>query len=60
MSTTQILALLLALSVALNIAVSTGLLVHHTGAGTAQAILSGAAAAAAALGIYLAAVAAYS
>jgi hypothetical protein len=59
MNPLQILALLLALSTALNIAFTTGLLVQRCGAGTLQAILAGGGAAATSLGIYLAAVAAY-
>lgn len=59
MSTVQILSLLLALSTALNIAVTAGLLTRSTGAGTANAILTGAGTAATFLGLYLAAVAAY-
>ncbi|WP_405956919.1 hypothetical protein [Streptomyces phaeochromogenes] len=60
MSPIQILSLLLALSTALNIAVSTGLLARKGGVGVPQAALTGAGAAATALGIYFAAVAAYS
>ncbi|MFD5796452.1 hypothetical protein ACFWIO_23565 [Streptomyces diastatochromogenes] len=59
MSPLQILSLLLALSTALNIAFTTGLLVHRSGAGIPQAILAGAGAAATSLGIYFAAVAAH-
>ncbi|TXS35118.1 hypothetical protein EAO75_45380 [Streptomyces sp. uw30] len=59
MSPLQILSLLLALSTALNIAITAGLLAHRSGAGVPQAILTGAGAAATGLGIYFAAVAAY-
>ncbi|MEU5980110.1 hypothetical protein [Streptomyces sp. NPDC047315] len=59
MSPVQILSLLLAMSTALNIAVTAGLLAHRAGAGVPQALLTGAGAAATGLGIYLAAVAAY-
>ncbi|KQW17251.1 hypothetical protein [Streptomyces sp. Root369] len=59
MSPLQILSLLLALSTALNIAFTTGLLAHRSGAGIPQAILAGAGAAATSLGIYFAAIAAY-
>jgi hypothetical protein len=59
MSPVQILSLLLALSTALNIAFTTGLLAHRSGAGISQAILAGSGAAATSLGIYFAAVAAY-
>ncbi|MGW2826419.1 hypothetical protein ACWC24_36360 [Streptomyces sp. NPDC001443] len=59
MSPLQILSLLLALSTALNIAITAGLLAHRAGASTPQAILTGAGAAATSLGIYFAAVAAY-
>ncbi|QXJ25795.1 hypothetical protein AGRA3207_007345 [Actinomadura graeca] len=59
MSPVQILALLLALSTALNIAITAGLLARSTGAGTVNAILTGAGAGATATGLYLAAVTAY-
>ncbi|MET9519968.1 hypothetical protein [Streptomyces sp. NPDC002994] len=59
MSPVQILSLLLAMSTALNIAITAGLLAHRAGAGVPQALLTGAGAAATGLGIYLAAVAAY-
>ncbi|MER7911783.1 hypothetical protein [Streptomyces sp. NPDC096068] len=59
MSPVQILSLLLAMSTALNIAITAGLLAHRAGAGVPQALLMGAGAAATGLGIYLAAVAAY-
>ncbi|AVH54635.1 MULTISPECIES: hypothetical protein [Streptomyces] len=59
MSPLQIMSLLLALSAALNIAIIAGLLARGSGVGIPQAIISGAGAAAAALGIYFAAVAAY-
>ncbi|MCW8102234.1 hypothetical protein OG288_37560 [Streptomyces tauricus] len=60
MSPMQILSLLLALSIALNIAVSAGLLARGCGVSVPQAVLTGAGAAATGLGIYFAAVAAYS
>jgi hypothetical protein len=59
MNTVHILSLLLALSIAGNIAVSAGLLARRTGIGTAHSILTGAGAAATALGLYFAALAAY-
>ncbi|MDX2762595.1 hypothetical protein [Streptomyces europaeiscabiei] len=60
MSPLQILSLLLALSTALNIGITAGLLARRTGVGVPQATLTGAGAAATVLGIYFAAVAAYS
>ncbi|MFF7647033.1 hypothetical protein [Streptomyces canus] len=60
MSPVQILSLLLALSTALNVAIGAGLLARRSGLGIPQAILTGAGAAATGLGIYFAAVAAYS
>ncbi|WP_157963706.1 hypothetical protein [Actinocorallia populi] len=59
MSPREILALLLALSTALNIAITAGLLARAAGANGANAILTGAGAAATFLSLYLAAVAAY-
>ncbi|MBY8841912.1 hypothetical protein [Streptomyces sp. SP2-10] len=59
MSPLQILSLLLALSAALNIAFTAGLLTRRSGTEIPQAILAGAGAAATSLGIYFAAVAAY-
>ncbi|MFZ4250445.1 hypothetical protein ACOZDF_35000 [Streptomyces griseoincarnatus] len=59
MSPLQILSLLLALSTALNIAITAGLLARRSGAGIPQAILTGAGTAATGLGIYFAAVTAY-
>ncbi|MFE4958675.1 hypothetical protein ACFRCW_32730 [Streptomyces sp. NPDC056653] len=59
MSPLKILSLLLALSTALNIAITVGLLARRSGAGVPQAILSGAGAAATGLGIYFAGVTAY-
>ncbi|MGW2827282.1 hypothetical protein ACWC24_40865 [Streptomyces sp. NPDC001443] len=59
MSPLQILALLLALSTALNLAIAASLLAQHSGASVCQAILTGAGTAATGLGIYFAAVAAY-
>ncbi|MFE0652490.1 hypothetical protein ACFVZH_28315 [Streptomyces sp. NPDC059534] len=59
MSPLQILSLLLALSTALNIAITAGLLARRAGTDIPQAIFIGAGAAATSLGIYFAAVAAY-
>lgn len=59
MSPTQILALLLAVSTALNIAIIAGLLAHRSGATTPTAILTGAGAAATSLGLYFTAISAY-
>ncbi|MFD9949407.1 hypothetical protein ACFWYW_58315 [Nonomuraea sp. NPDC059023] len=59
MNPEQILALLLAVSIALNIAITAYLIARAAGIGTAQSILTGAGAAATGLGLYLAAVAAY-
>ncbi|GAA2650773.1 hypothetical protein GCM10010425_74350 [Streptomyces spororaveus] len=59
MSPLQILSLLLALSTALNIAITASLLARRTGASVPQAMLTGAGAAATSLGIYFTAVAAY-
>jgi hypothetical protein len=59
MSTLQILALLLALSTALNIAMTASLIAHRSGASIPHALLTGAGAAATSLGIYFAAVSAY-
>lgn len=60
MSLSEILSLLLALSIALNIAISACLVARKAGVGIANAILTGAGAAATSLGLYFAAVAAYS
>lgn len=59
MNLVEILSLLLALSIALNIAITAGLIARSAGVGTANAILTGAGAAATSLGLYFAAVAAY-
>lgn len=59
MTTTQILSLLLALSIALTIAIGAGILTRRTGTSISHAILTGAGAAATALGVYFTAVAAY-
>ncbi|MGW0771534.1 hypothetical protein [Streptomyces sp. NPDC002676] len=59
MSPLQILSLLLALSTALNVAITASLLARCSGAGIPQAILTGAGAAASALGVYFTAIAAY-
>jgi hypothetical protein len=59
MTTVQMLALLLALSAALNIAFLTGLAAHQAGATTPRALATSGSAAATTLGLYFAAVAAY-
>jgi len=59
MSPVEILSLLLALSITLNIAITAALIARRAGASTANAILTGAGAAATTLALYLAAVAAY-
>ncbi|MEU8308976.1 hypothetical protein AB0C84_35980 [Actinomadura sp. NPDC048955] len=59
MSAVQILSLLLALSAALHLATAAALIARRTGADPAHAILTGAGAAATALGLYFAAVTAY-
>jgi len=59
MSPLQIMSLLLALSIALNIAMTAGIIAHRSGAGIPKAVLTGAGAATTVLGIYFAAVAAY-
>ncbi|WP_416966843.1 hypothetical protein [Streptomyces sp. 4F14] len=59
MSPFQILSLLLALSMALNLAIIAGLLAHRSGAGLHDAFLTGAGTAGTGLGIYFAALAAY-
>ncbi|MER6474124.1 hypothetical protein [Streptomyces collinus] len=59
MSPLQTVSLLLALSAALNIAFTAGLLARRSGAAISQAILTGAGSAATSLGIYFAAVGAY-
>lgn len=59
MSLAEILSLLLALSVTLNIAITSALIARSAGVGTANAILTGAGAAATGLALYFAAVAAY-
>ncbi|MFA1550731.1 hypothetical protein [Actinomadura chokoriensis] len=59
MNTIQILSLMLALSIASNIAITAALIVRAAGVGTANAILTGAGAAATGLGLYFAAIAAY-
>lgn len=59
MSLLQVLSLLLALSMALNVAISAGLLAHRSGPVIPNAILTGAGAAATSLGVYFAALAAY-
>ena len=55
----QVLALLLAASAALNIALTTGILARHAGASPAQAILTAAGAASTAMALYLTAISAY-
>ncbi|EST33779.1 hypothetical protein M878_12090 [Streptomyces roseochromogenus subsp. oscitans DS 12.976] len=59
MNQVQFLSLLLALSVALNIAITAGLLAYRSGASMPNALLTGAGAAASSLGVYFAALAAY-
>jgi hypothetical protein len=59
MTTTQLLVLLLALSGALHIAVTAGLIAWRAGATAPRAVLTGGAAAATALTVYFTAVAAY-
>jgi hypothetical protein len=59
MSQVQFLSLLLALSVALNIAITAGLLAYRSGAGIPNTLLTGGSAATASLGVYFAALAAY-
>ncbi|WP_169949634.1 hypothetical protein [Microbispora sp. H11081] len=59
MNLAQILSLLLAVSIALNIAITAYLVARASGVGTAPAILTGASAGATSLGLYFAAVAAY-
>lgn len=59
MHTTQILALFLALSAALNVALAAGVTARLAGLGYAQAILTGAGAAGTFMAIFFAAVSAY-
>lgn len=59
MHTTQILTLVLAMSVAMNIALGAGMTAKKAGVSTAKAILTGAGAAGTAMMIFLAAVQAY-
>ncbi|MFC4906905.1 hypothetical protein [Actinomadura gamaensis] len=59
LTTVQIMGLLLAASIALHIATITALVARRTGAGAANAVLTGAGAAATSLGLYFAALAAY-
>jgi len=59
MDAVQVLILLLALSGALNVALSAGITARLAGAGPAQAILTAAGAAGAVMGIFFAAVSAY-
>jgi hypothetical protein len=59
MHTVQVLALLLAMSGALNVAFAAGLTARHAGAAPAQAILTAAGAAATVLSIFFVAVSAY-
>ena len=59
MNAERVLALLLALSGALNVALAVGITVRHAGAGPAQAILTGAGAAGTVTAIFFAAVSAY-
>jgi|SoimicMinimDraft_17_1059745.scaffolds.fasta_scaffold204842_1 hypothetical protein len=59
MNAERVLALLLALSGALNVALAVGITARHAGAGPAQAILTGAGAAGTVMAIFFAAVSAY-
>jgi hypothetical protein len=59
MNAERVLTLLLALSGALNVALVAGITARHTGAGAAQSILTGAAAAGTIMTIFFAAVSAY-
>jgi hypothetical protein len=59
MHAVQILALLLALSGAVNVAFSAGLIARKAGGSTAQAILTGAGSAGTIMAIFFAAVSAY-
>ena len=55
----QVLALLLATSAALNIALTVGFIARRAGASTAQAVLAAASAASTAMALFLTAVSAY-
>jgi hypothetical protein len=59
MNEVEILAMLLACSLILNLSVIVGLIAHGTGIGTRQAVLTAAGAAATCLALYFAAVSAY-
>ena len=59
MNAERVLALLLALSGALNVALAVGITARHAGAGPAQTILTGAGAAGTVMAIFFAAVSAY-
>ena len=59
MNAVRMLTLLLALSSALNVALTVGITARHAGASTAQSILTGAGAAGTAMVIFFAAVSAY-
>jgi hypothetical protein len=59
MNPQQVLALMLALSAALNVAIITALIARKANVGAPNAILTGAGAAATSLGLYFAAVLAY-
>jgi hypothetical protein len=59
MTPVQLLGMLLAASIAINIAIAAGLLARSAGASVANSILTGAGAAATSLGLYIAAAAAY-
>ena len=59
MNAERVLALLLALSGALNVALAVDITARHAGAGPAQAILTGAGAAGTVMAIFFAAVSAY-
>jgi hypothetical protein len=59
MTAARILALLLALSIAINIGFLAGLIAHQAGAPAPRALMTGAGAVATILGLYFAAIAAY-
>jgi hypothetical protein len=55
----QVIALLLAASTALNVALATGMITRHAGASTAQAILTAGGAAGTVMALFFAAISAY-
>jgi hypothetical protein len=59
MNAIRVLTLLLALSGALNVALTAGITARHAGASTAQSILTGAGAAGTVMAVFFTAVAAY-